>query len=423
MALRRLGHEIDQDDVFDRTGVDPFLGRGAYAREMMHAATSIGFKPGAGWYSVAADQPKALEAQLAALVADLRRGIPSIICMRYDDQPKTTEHFRLVVGYDSTRKEVLYHEPAEADGAYRRMSRKAFLALWPLKYKPKQWTVIRICLEPDGLNITHGASPTDADVAQAVRRARAKIPGEVFHFEWRRPFLIISDTGAERTRRLADHTVAWAARRLKESFFAREPEEVVQAWLFKNKQSYRHHAWTVFRDRPDTPFGYYSNADRALVMNIATGGGTLVHEMVHAFVAADFPDCPAWFNEGMGSLFEQCGERKGRIVGFTNWRLTGLQRLIRDKALPRFAELASTTTHEFYSMDKGGNYAQARYLLYYLQEKGLLRRYYREFKANHASDPSGYKTLQSILGAPDMDEFQAQWEAWVLTLRFDRGAP
>ena len=46
-------------------------------------------------------------------------------------------------------------------------------------------------------------------------------------------------------------------------------------------------------------------------MNIATGGGTLVHEIVHPFVEANFPGCPTWFNEGLGSLYEQSAERKG----------------------------------------------------------------------------------------------------------------
>ena len=40
-------------------------------------------------------------------------------------------------------------------------------------------------------------------------------------------------------------------------------------------------------------------------MNIATGGGTLVHEIVHPFMAANFEQCPSWFNEGLGSLYEQ----------------------------------------------------------------------------------------------------------------------
>jgi len=39
---------------------------------------------------------------------------------------------------------------------------------------------------------------------------------------------------------------------------------------------------------------------------------------------ANFPACPPWLNEGMGSLYEQCGDADGHIHGFTNWRLPGL---------------------------------------------------------------------------------------------------
>ena len=76
------------------------------------------------------------------------------------------------------------------------------------------------------------------------------------------------------------------------------------------------------------------------------------------------------------------------------------------------------TDHQFYSQDKGTNYSQSRYLCYYLQEKGLLVRFYREFHANRKSDPTGFKTLARVLGRSDMDTFKGKWEAYVLTLRF-----
>lgn len=52
------------------------------------------------------------------------------------------------------------------------------------------------------------------------------------------------------------------------------------------------------------------------------------------------------------------------------------------------------------------HYAQARYLCYYLQEKGLLTKFYREFVANVKSDPTGFKTLKRVLGEEDMVAFQ-----------------
>src|SRR5262249_20383835 len=156
--------------------------------------------------------------------------------------------------------------------------------------------------------------------------------------------------------------------------------------------------------------GYYSAGHHALVMNIATGGGTLVHEIVHPYVAANFPGAKAWLNEGMGSLFEQSDEVDGRIVGRTNWRLARLKEAIRARRLPSFAALTSMSDEAFYASTDG--YAQARYLLYYLQEHGLLRDFYRRYHDGRGDDPTGYKTLCAVLGQPDMEAFQKSWSAW-----------
>jgi hypothetical protein len=151
-------------------------------------------------------------------------------------------------------------------------------------------------------------------------------------------------------------------------------------------------------------------------MNIATGGGTLVHEIVHPYVHANFPEAPAWLNEGMGSLYEQSSEKGGHIVGLTNWRLEGLQEAIREGRVPSFRTLTGQSDRAFYSA--GTSYAQARYLLYYLQESGLLVDFYKKFHAARREDPTGFRTLQAVLGEKDMADFQKRWEKWVLTLEF-----
>jgi hypothetical protein len=155
-----------------------------------------------------------------------------------------------------------------------------------------------------------------------------------------------------------------------------------------------------------------------MFMNIATGGGTLVHEIVHPYVEADLPNAPAWLNEGLGSLFEQSAERDGHIVGLTNWRLAGLKRAIAKDTVPSFSTLAHLGDNEFYGDDTGVNYAASRYLLYYLQEHDQLREFYRAVRANHAKDPSGYQTLVAALGEKDMDAFAKRWAAYVTTLEF-----
>jgi hypothetical protein len=232
------------------------------------------------------------------------------------------------------------------------------------------------------------------------------------------PFVVLGNEAPAVVRQRASSTIGWAVERLEAAYFDQRPAEIIEIWLFADEQSYRDGAWTLFRQRPETPFGYYTPEHDALLMNISTGGGTLVHEIVHPYMRANFPSCPSWFDEGLASLYEQCGDEDGSIHGYTNWRLAGLQAAIRRDAVPSFAELTATTRDAFYEEDPGTHYAQARYLCYYLQEQGLLRRFYRDFVAAIDEDPTGYLTLQRVLDSPDMRRFQTQWERFVLDLSF-----
>ena len=242
---------------------------------------------------------------------------------------------------------------------------------------------------------------------------RSKLKGRGFTVLVEKPFVVIGDEPEERVRQWAEDVIRGTVTRLKKDYFQKDPADMLEIWLFKDETSYRSHAKEFFNDDPDTPYGYFSPSKKALIMNIATGGGTLVHEIVHPFVAANFPNCPAWFNEGLGSLYEQSGTVNGHIYGYTNWRLAGLQKSLKNDSVPTFKVLTGMSDKDFYG---GSNYAQARYLCYYLQEKGLLVRFYREFAANSKTDPTGYKTLQRVLRVRDMAAFQRRWEAFVLKL-------
>ena len=466
MFLAKLGSRIDQDFVFDQSGLDPLEGRGCWTRELSTALRRVGFETGSVWYRVSPrDADRQMDSMFRAMHADLVSGVPSILCMHYDDRPRTTEHFRLILGYDEDTDEVIYHEPAVDGGAYRRMKREMLLKLWPLKYQPQQWTVVRFRLEPGRITDGRAATTlTDADYAQhilglkeklatlkarqvelkaerdeeikeeAERAKKAKeeededfIPRTLkprivsdFNFVVEKPFVVVGDDTPAMVRQHAQGTIRWAVNRLKEAYFSKDPDHVITIWLFKDKPSYDQNVVDIFRRRPHTPFGYYSPWQKALVMNIDTGGGTLVHEIVHPFIAANFPGCPSWLNEGLGSLYEQCHDRNGRIWGRTNWRLRGLQKAIEDEEyeMPTFEDLCGTTTREFYDRDPGTNYSQSRYLLYYLQHHGLLRKFYHEFHRSAEEDPTGYETLQRILDEEDMEEFQEKWTKFVLELRF-----
>ena len=419
MYMQRLGHATTQNDVFNAAGVDPVNARGCVTRELAAALKTLGFDPGPVWHRVEAESGQDLRAQWRALYGRLAAGVPSIVCMRTGEGPRGGEHFRLVLGYDAETDEVIYHEPAARAGANHRMKLERFLDYWPLKYGGDEWTVIRMVLQGKQVRPPrHRNGLTNADLAQHIMALKGKLPGKGFTVLVQKPFVVVGDESPPVVRRRAEQTVAWAVTRLKSMYFKKDPDDIIDIWLFKDEASYRKHAWEIFRDRPDTPFGYSSREHNALVMDIATGGGTLVHEILHPFMEANFPACPAWFNEGLASLYEQSGGRGRKIRGLTNWRLPGLQEAIGERRVPSFKALTGTTDDEFYNEDPGTNYAQARYLCYYLQEKGRLERFYRDFAANHRKDPSGYKTLKRVLGERDMAAFQRRWEEFVKGLRF-----
>jgi hypothetical protein len=261
-----------------------------------------------------------------------------------------------------------------------------------------------------------GAESMSAHLAQLRKQAPAG-----FTILSQPPFVVVGDEPAQTVLMRSERTVKWAVDMLKQDYFKRDPEEIIDIWLFKDRESYTNHTWRLFHDIPTTPFGYYSAENRALIMNIATGGGTLVHEIVHPFMRANFPSCPAWFNEGLASLYEQSAEKNGHIRGLVNWRLKGLEQAIRAGKTVSFKQLTATTDGEFYGGGDRANYsqhyAQARYLCYYLQERGLLERFYREFAAGADQDSTGYRTLQRVLGESDMEAFKKKWEHFVLGLR------
>ena len=424
MWAHHLGKHYDQDAVFAATGLDPALGRGAYTPDLVRAVKQLGFAPPNVYTMVDAAHPQpAIERELGKLHADLEHGIASIVCMHYDDTPHTTEHFRLVIGYDADRDEVIYQEPAEDRGGYRHMSRALFEKLWQLPSSdPARRVLVRIPLVPGKLVDPPAATGafTPADYAQHVMELRDRLAAAgLAHASIRieAPFVVVGDSGDATLARDA-RTVRWAVDHLEQDFFTAHPKKILDVFLFHGDASYRKGVAALTKDAPDTPYGFYSASAGGLFMNISTGGGTLVHEIVHPYVEADFPDAPPWLNEGLGSLFEQSADKDGHIVGLTNWRLAGLQKALAHGSVPSFRALTALDSDAFYKDDEGVHYAESRYLLYYLQERGRLRDFYRSFRAARDKDPTGYATLVQALGERDMDDFRTRWEKFVAALTF-----
>ncbi|MDQ3368607.1 MAG: hypothetical protein M3680_24530 [Myxococcota bacterium] len=257
------------------------------------------------------------------------------------------------------------------------------------------------------------AEPSPQQLEARKAALETKLAGQGFTVLIEGPFVVVGDEGKARVKQRASGFMRWTIGLLEQDYFTKRPAKLIEVWLFKNEQTYRKGAKQFFDDEPETPYGYYSPDDEAMIMNIGPGAGTLSHELVHPYMEANFPDVPSWFNEGLASLYERPVEKQGHIVGLPNWRLPNLKREIRKRTLPSIKTLLDTTRAGFYEA-RYDSYAYARYLLLYLQEQGTLRDFYKRFVADQR-DLTGRAALEAVLGE-SLETFEPKWRRWALAL-------
>jgi hypothetical protein len=275
--------------------------------------------------------------------------------------------------------------------------------------------LVLLCAAP----VTPTTAPTVPQKCQKVVDTwKDRFAEEGFHYVVAPPFVIAGNGTPRQIERYRDQTVLASAKALKATYFKTDPGEPVLILLFETEGPYKRLAKKWF-DKENVPHYGYFRHDNIMLMNVGTGTGTLVHELTHALIKPDFPDVPSWFNEGLASLYEQCSlGGTPAIRGLVNWRLPGLQKAIKDGTLRSLEELIDDP--RFYREDLVGvNYAQARYLMLYLQDKGLLVKYYTSFRDSVANDPTGLAALKKIIAPQTLDDFESDWRKWVMALRFE----
>ena len=211
-------------------------------------------------------------------------------------------------------------------------------------------------------------------------------------------FLIVSNLSENETNEIVSNTINKAVGCFFNNYFETKPTDVTVIFLFKDDASYRYWAKKLYEDTDLSRFGYYKPGSKTMLMNISTGTGTLVHEMTHALVRYDFVNIPSWFNEGLGSLYERCSLNNNEILGYINWRLPKLQGALADGSYTSLETLMKTSDDEFYGDKSDLNYSQARYFCMYMQEKGLLRKFYKAFKGGYDNDKTGADTIEKTFG-------------------------
>lgn len=240
------------------------------------------------------------------------------------------------------------------------------------------------------------------------------------------PFVVAGDLSPAELAGWHARAILPAAEALQRDYFRHAPSAPVVVLLFAGERSYEHYCRELFGESGVSIYGYYKPDQRLLVLNIETGGGTLVHELTHALVDFDHPDAPAWFNEGLASLHEQsrfvATTRGVAIEGLDNWRLRVLRKALDEGRLRSLRSLVADG--DFRRGDVGLNYAHARYFCLYLQERGLLAALYQRMRDDPGPDPLGAAAVArtlSLSGAAadpadaDWARFDAEFRAWLET--------
>jgi hypothetical protein len=277
---------------------------------------------------------------------------------------------------------------------------------------------------PATRNEAFSDSRLQADCQAAARRLSKRLD-DACRTIARTPFVIAGDLTEAELNRWHERTIGPAARAMGHRYFTARPDQPITVLLFSGEDSYNRYAKALYGDEGVSVYGYYKPHLRTLVMNIGTGGGTLVHELTHALVDFDFPEVPDWFNEGLASLHEQCRIRPDEtgIDGLVNWRLAGLKQAIRRGRLASLETLLSND--DFRGADVGLNYAQARYFCMFMQSgdnprgEDVLAEFYRLLRLEHREDPTGASAVRQVFAQQDWAELDRRFQSWVLSLSLE----
>jgi len=249
------------------------------------------------------------------------------------------------------------------------------------------------------------------DLAGHVLSRAREVDVEAVTFVFEPPFLLIGEEEPILVRARAERTIRPMSAWLMQEYFETAPESYVDVWLYADHESYLDHTRYVAGGAPREAWGFYSGALRAIHLDASHGSPVVRHEIVHAHLDADCPDCPVWFDEGLATLYEKTARVGDRVQGVHNGRLDTLQRAIWFDRTTRLGAFTALTADEFYAGTSTLYYAEARYLCYYLQTEQLLTPFYHQLRLDLPDDPTGQATLAAILGVSDLDHFQERWEA------------
>ncbi len=235
--------------------------------------------------------------------------------------------------------------------------------------------------------------------ASVIDQYKKTLPANISITKFRY-FIVFSNLSPEITYNVIDKDIRLTIDAIVNNYINVKPDKVTPVFLFEDYDSYKKFSTNTFNmDEQDlSPYGFYKISKNVIVIRYVSWKGSPSHEVTHAMLQNDFPDIPSWFNEGLASLHEKSTYKNGVLEGDFSWRILSIRRAFNENTYTDLETLMNTNDDELYSKKSSFYYAQARYLLMYLQQKGLLKDYYINFRDTYKKDNTGITQLEKITG-------------------------
>lgn len=198
------------------------------------------------------------------------------------------------------------------------------------------------------------------------------------------------------------------------------PDEPVRVYVFDTKEAMHPVLGRLLgADAPPEPhMGRYDDPRRTVTCSMQWGLGWLGDLCMRAMLAADWRDRPKpnrWFHPAVQSLLYNCFRTPdGAFHGLNvaSYYRPQAQRLLETgKAVP----LAKFLRDEWdpKALEEDQERVQGRELLAWLLAQGKFEAFYRRFRDDVATDPSGIAALEAVCGKP-LEALAADQERWLL---------
>jgi hypothetical protein len=247
---------------------------------------------------------------------------------------------------------------------------------------------------------------------QMAHSLKSSLPDK-FQLVVRSPFILAGDLPEIKLKRLHDEVLAQVARALRSTYFEKPPNQPIAVVICSTEAQFRELAQKWDGHNDSGYHGYYQRDKRRILLDLEAGNGSLAHELTHALSQCDFEEMPEWFDEGLAALHEDAtfSTQRNCLVGSKNWRCLVTEQALRSGQIPSLIEL--TRPAGFRIGDVNIRYATARSFCLFLQDHGLLAKFYKELRKADVRDLSGTETMCRVLKVSDAATVEDQFHNWL----------